>query len=204
MKNAGSVFATCILACACSSGSNFRSEVKTPSVTNKATAGQTEQGASNDSSSNGANSNSGSSGSSDSPSAAGTGAAVTCDVNNFTVPIKLVEQTNTPAGKWWENSASLAIPSDATNIQLKIVSLISDDNSARIWINENLVVDLDDEDDNTEAHNVSIDNDISTAIRAGANTVRGRVFDRYGAFATLHFNISGTYKTGKGCKIVAN
>jgi hypothetical protein len=127
-----------------------------------------------------------------------------CDLNDYTIPINVVQKSNTPAGRWYENTASFSLPGDATEIRLRIVSLVADDNSARVWINDNLVVDLDSEDNATRAHQVNLNNDISGAVRAGNNTIKGRVLDYYGTYASLRFKISGSYKTGQGCNVGVN
>jgi hypothetical protein len=125
-----------------------------------------------------------------------------CNVVNF--PINVIQQTDTPQNKWWENTVSVSLPVDATDIQLRIIRFTSDDNSGKLWINGALIFDFDSEPDNMEAHFFDMNYDLSGAINAGSNSIKGRVLDYYGVFATLRIRISGTYKTQQTCNISVN
>lgn len=124
-----------------------------------------------------------------------------CELTNVALPIKLVAQSDTPKGKWWANTAKMSLPTDAADIRLRITQLNIDDNSPRVWMNGTLVVDKSGEDDDMEAHTLQMNVNVSSAVRAGSNTIKGQVFDRYGAYATLKIFVSGSFRTGQGCRI---
>lgn len=123
-----------------------------------------------------------------------------CTLNGVDVKLNLISETNVTARAWYSGSAVYNLPVDATEIQLRIIGVHADDNRPSIKINGTTVLNFDNESSSkASSYRDGLNIDISDALKGGANQVDGRVYDRYGAYATLIPVISGSYKTSLGC-----
>jgi len=125
---------------------------------------------------------------------------ITCNVQNRSIQIFYIP-IGTPPFTPRESTITRDLPSDATEINLRITQVSTDDNSARISINNQLVVDLYSEPDDMNAHPVAVNIDVSGIIKAGSNTFYGSFYDRYGGSAALFFALNGSYKTTQECSL---
>jgi prepilin-type N-terminal cleavage/methylation domain-containing protein len=124
----------------------------------------------------------------------------TCNVQNRSIQIFYIPIGTLPS-TWRENTITRNLPSDATEINLRITQVYVDDNSAKVSINNQLVVNLYSEEDDMSAHSVVTNIDVSEIIKAGPNTFYGRFYDRHGNSAALFIALNGSYKTTQECSL---
>lgn len=97
-------------------------------------------------------------------------------------------------------SKTVNFPADAKDFSINIVEVHVDDANPYIWINEAQVMQVNSDRTGVGGVDAGIRQmtvDISSTLKAGANTFRGSAYDNHGSFRSLGVVITGTYRAAQ-------